>query len=141
MPTPPSFASDWALGTPDLVLEMPDAFSVPASGNDIYRCFVLPTNLPDDVYLEAIEYRPGNRRVVHHLLAYTDTNGAARKRDEKDEGPGYTCFSGPGVPVQGELGGWAPGNEAVRLPEGVGRLLPRKADVIVQADDGVLGLA
>jgi len=132
MPPPPSFPEDWALGKPDLVLEMPQEYAVPASGDDIYRCFVIPTDLPEDTYIEAIEYRPGNRRVVHHLLAYTDVSGAGRKRDEADPGPGYACFSGPGVEVQGDLGGWAPGNEASRLPEGVGRLLSRKADVIVQ---------
>ena len=132
LPAPAKFADDWKLGTPDLVLEMREPFDVNASGDDIYRCFVIPTNLPDDVYLEAVEYLPGNRRVVHHILAYTDVTGAARKRDEADAGPGYSCFSGPGVQVQGELGGWAPGNQANRLPEGVGRLLPRKADVIVQ---------
>ncbi|MDR3632658.1 MAG: redoxin domain-containing protein [Isosphaeraceae bacterium] len=132
LPAPVKFADDWKLGTPDLVLEMPQDFPVHASGDDIYRCFVIPTNLPEDMYVEAVEYRPGNRRVVHHILAYTDVSGAARKRDEADAGPGYSCFSGPGVQVQGDLGGWAPGNEASRLPEGVGRVLPRKADVIVQ---------
>ena len=34
--------------------------------------------------------------------------------------------------VHGDLGGWAPGNEPSRLPEGIGRSLPRKADVIMQ---------
>ena len=132
MPRPVSFADEWALGAPDLVLELPEPFTVPASGEDIYRCFVIPTDLPDDVYVDAVEYRPGNRRAVHHILTYSDTSGAARKRDEADPGPGYTCFSGPGVEIHGDLGGWAPGNEANRLPEGVGRILPRKADVLVQ---------
>ena len=68
----------------------------PPTGDDIYRCFVIPTNLPEDVYISAIEYRPGNRRVVHHVLGYVDTTGEARKRDEADPGPGYSCFSGPG---------------------------------------------
>ncbi len=132
MPQPVSFAEEWKLGQPELVVELPEPYTVPASGDDIYRCFVIPTNLPDDVYIEAVEYRPGNRRVVHHILTYTDTSGEARKRDERDAGPGYTCFSGPGVEIHGDLGGWAPGNEASRLPEGVGRILPKKADVLVQ---------
>ena len=49
-----------------------------------------------------------------------------------DPGLGYSCFSGPGIEIHGDLGGWAPGNEPARLPEGVGRLLPGKADVVVQ---------
>ncbi len=130
-PPAPKFSDDWKLGTPDLVLETA-AFDIPADGDDIYRCFVIPTDLPDDVYIAAIEHRPGNRRVVHHMLSYVDTSGAGRKRDEADPGPGYTCFSGPGVEIHGDLGGWAPGNEPARLPDGVGRSLPRKADVIIQ---------
>jgi peroxiredoxin len=132
MPPPAQFPEDWALGTPDLVLEMPEPFEVPADGGDIYRCFVIPTNLPRDTYIAAIEYRPGNRRVVHHILSYVDTSGEGRKRDEADKGPGYSCFAGPGVEVHGDLGGWAPGNEPARLPDGVGRALPRKADVVMQ---------
>jgi hypothetical protein len=111
---------------------MPAEYEVPADGSDVYRCFVIPTNLTEDRYVAAVEYQPGNRRVVHHMLGYIDTTGKARKRDEGDDGPGYTCFSGPGIEIHGDLGGWAPGNEPSRLPEGVGRLLPRGADVVVQ---------
>lgn len=131
-PPPATFADEWKLGTPDLVLELPEDYAIPASGEDIYRCFVLPTQLPQDVYIGAIEYRPGNRRVVHHMLSYVDTTGEARKRDAGDPGPGYSCFSGPGIEVHGDLGGWAPGNEPSRLPEGIGRALPRQSDVVVQ---------
>lgn len=131
-PPAASFADDWTLGTPDLVLEPDTAFEVPAAGNDIYRCFVIPTNLDGDRYVSAVEYRPGNRRVVHHVLCYVDTTGEARKKDDADPGPGYSCFSGPEIEVHGDLGGWAPGNEANFLPDGVGRSLPRKADVVMQ---------
>jgi mono/diheme cytochrome c family protein len=132
VPTPPEFSDEWKLGTPDLVLEMPADFEVPAEGKDIYRCFVIPTSLGKNRYISAIEYRPGNRRVVHHMLGYVDTTGEGRKRDAADEGPGYMCFSGPGIKPQGDLGGWAPGNEPSVLPEGVGRLLPKGSDVVVQ---------
>jgi len=93
---------------------------------------VIPTELAEDRYISAIEYQPGNRRVVHHLLGYVDTSGKARNRDEDDPGLGYSCFSGPGIAIHGDLGGWAPGNEPSRLPDGVGRFLPRRSDVVVQ---------
>ena len=44
-PLAPQYTDGWQLGTPDLILEMPAAFSVPADGPDIYRNFVIPTNL------------------------------------------------------------------------------------------------
>ncbi len=126
------FADGWTLGTPDLVLEPAEDFHLPASGPDLYRCFVIPTDLPADAYVSAVEYRPGNRRVVHHLMAFVEVAGAGRARDSAEPGPGYSSYSGAGVEIVGDLGGWAPGNEATRLPEGVGRSLPKRADVILQ---------
>src|SRR5262249_52174866 len=79
-----------------------------------------------------IDYRPGNRRVVHHVMAFIDTQGAGRERDAAEPGPGYTSYSGAGVEIQGDLGGWAAGNTPSHLPEGLGRSLPAGADVIVQ---------
>lgn len=132
IPPSPTFSDDWSLGTPDLVIEPSESFSIPADGGDLYRCFVIPTNLAKDMAISAIEYRPDNRRVVHHMLAYVDISGQARKRDAADPGPGYACFSGPQVEIHGDLGGWAPGNEPSKLPAGIGRALPRGADVVIQ---------
>ena len=128
----PVFSDDWALGTPDLIVQTPEGFTIPAQGEDIYRCFVLPTDLPEDKYLRAIEYHPGNRKIVHHILGYVDVTGSARKKDEMEPGVGYMCFSGPGVPTHGDLGGWAPGVEPSFLPDGIARSLPKKADLVVQ---------
>jgi len=133
LPPPKKFPEDWTLeGGPDLILDIGTDFQVPAAGGDIYRCFVVPTSLPRDTYISGIEYQPGNRRVVHHVLGYVDTQGAARKKDAAEPGPGYTCFSGPGVEIHGTLGGWAPGNQPTQLEDGIGRFLPRNADVIIQ---------
>jgi hypothetical protein len=132
LPPPAVFATDWQLGTPDRVIDIGTDYPVPPDGEDIYRCFVVPTNLDQDRYVSAIEYRPSNRRVVHHLLSYVDTSGKARERDQADPGPGYSCFGGPGEPINGDLGGWAPGNLPSQLPKGVGRSLPRQSDVIIQ---------
>jgi mono/diheme cytochrome c family protein/peroxiredoxin len=132
LPPNPKFPDDWQFGTPDLVVDIGADFTVPASGDDIYRCFVVPTHLEKDQYVSAVEYRPGNRRVVHHILAFVDTSGKARERDQAEPGPGYSCFGGPGEPIHGGLGGWAPGNQPSILPDGIGRSLPKQSDVIVQ---------
>ncbi len=133
LPERPKFVDGWALGTPDLEIAMPEEFAIPATGGDIYRCFVISTHLPHDVYISGIEYRPGNGRVVHHILGYVDASGEALARDEAEPGPGYTCFGGPRIEqLHGDLGGWAPGVEASELAEGVGRSLPRGAAVVMQ---------
>jgi mono/diheme cytochrome c family protein len=88
MPPLPAFTEGWQLGTPDLILEMPEAFEVPASGPDVYRNFVMPTGLTEDRWVRAIEYRPGTRTVVHHSLFQYIRGGAAAKLANADGSPG-----------------------------------------------------
>lgn len=132
LPKPPTFPEGWQLGTPDLVLEMPEAFSVPADGRDVQRCFVIPIPTDADRTVAAVEFRPGNARVVHHALFYLDTTGAGRRKDRSDPGPGYAAFGGPGIIPTGGLGGWAPGAMPRRLPEGTGKFLRKGSDLILQ---------
>jgi hypothetical protein len=132
LPPTPRFAEGWARGEPDLVLEPAESFAIPAGGPDVYRCFVLPTNLVRETYVAMIDFRPANPRVVHHITAYIDTTGAARRRDAADPGSGYTSFTGPGIPLYDMLGFWAAGHSPIALPEGVGLPLPRQGDVVLQ---------
>ena len=138
-PPPPSFSSDWPLGEPDLVLARAEPYTLDAAGRDEFRVFVIPTGLTEGRWVTAVDFKPGNRRVVHHILAAFDTRGQARAMDEADPGPGYGAFGGfgqrpNGLPVlpSGGLGGWAPGKAPRPLPEGVGRWLPAGADVMIQ---------
>ena len=149
-PPPRRFVDGWQLGTPDLVLRAEADFTLGPAGNDLFRCFVLPTNLTEDKYVVAVEVRPSNPRVVHHTLQFIDTAGAGRRlekaaQDRKvpvgeehseesslDRGPGYTMAMGVGFRAQGGLGGWAPGQMARYLPENSGFFLPKNADVVMQ---------
>jgi peroxiredoxin len=129
---PRKFASGWALGEPDLVIRMPEPFAVPASGRDVYRAFVAPIDVPPDSYVAAFEFRPDAASVVHHCIMYLDTIGRARQFDAADPEPGYVSFGGPGFAPTGALGGWAPGATPRRLPDGVGKPLPRGSDLVFQ---------
>lgn len=131
-PAPPRFAEGWQLGEPDLVVKMSDAYTLKAEGRDVFRCFVVPMNLPEDKYIEAIEFRPSNRKIVHHSLLYLDNSGRARELDAADPGPGYEGVGGPRFVPSGGLGGWAPGVTPRRLPAGVGRLVRKGADLVIQ---------
>ncbi len=132
LPPAPKFAEGWQLGTPDLILKMPEAYKVPASGKDVQRSFVIPTPVDSDRTVAAVEFRPGNRRVVHHAIFYLDSTGTAREKDAADDGPGYESFGGPGFLPTGALGGWAPGAMPRMLPEGVGRYIRAKSDLVLQ---------
>jgi hypothetical protein len=70
LPPVPMFADGWAIGKPDVVLEMQEDYKVPAEGTIQYEYFYIPTNFTEPKYVQAIEVRPGNRAVVHHVLVY-----------------------------------------------------------------------
>ena len=87
-PSAPKFPDGWALGAPDLVLQMNGRYVVPASGPDIYRSFVFPAQLDEDKWVRAIEFRPSARSSVHHALFFVDPEGNARSLDGADGQPG-----------------------------------------------------
>lgn len=132
LPPTPHFHDGWAFNDPDLIIEMPEEYVVGAEGEDDYRHFVIPYEASEDRFVEAIDVRPGNQNVVHHVIAYVDTTGEARKLDALDEGPGYTRFGGVGFKSASTIGGWAPGNLPVRTPLGSGQWLPKKCDIVLQ---------
>src|SRR5580704_14093603 len=63
-PPPPKFDSGWMLGEPDLIVEMPAAFHVPADGPDIYRNIATPLGLKEDKWITAIDMKPSARAGV-----------------------------------------------------------------------------
>jgi hypothetical protein len=132
LPEPPRFADGWHLGPPDLVVKMPKPFTVRASGPDLLQNFVIPLEIPADQLVAAVEFRPGNRRVVHHAVLFLDDKGQARKLDEATPEPGYSNFGGPGFLPSGALGGWSVGNTPRRLPNEMGRYLRKGSDLVVQ---------
>src|SRR6185503_10805956 len=87
MPKLPQFPEGWHLGKPDLILEMPVGFNLPASGPDVYRNFAMPTHLTEDKWVRAVEFRPSARKLVHHVLFAYDATGAVAKMDGKDGKP------------------------------------------------------
>jgi len=133
-PPPPKFPADWAMGTPDLVVEMPRPFKVYAEGRDIYRYFVITPKLDKPVFVTGMDVRPGNRKVVHHVIAFLDSQGRAAQleAESKDGQPGYAAFGAPGFVPEGSLGGWAPGVQPAKLPKGVGMELKPGTSIVLQ---------
>ena len=64
-PAPVTFNDGWNI-KPDLVVEMPTAFQVPATGTIDYQYMLVKVNFPEDRWVVAAEMRPGNSKVVHH---------------------------------------------------------------------------
>jgi mono/diheme cytochrome c family protein len=133
LPAAPVFSDGWKLGEPDLVVTMPEPYEVPAEGPDIYRNFVFSLAVPEGKYIKAVEYRPGNRRVVHHAALALDTAGIARRQDEADPAPGFKGgLNIPGRLFPGSLAAWTPGRDPMPLPEGFSLPWEKGADLILQ---------
>jgi hypothetical protein len=129
-PAPPKFAEGWNAGEPNKVATMGSGHTVPADGPDQFLCFVVPLDLDQDAYLQTAEFRPGNRRVVHHGVIYVDENGAARKLAGPDGS--YPCFGGPRVTSSGIIAGWAPGQIQVAGDPDLTLPLKKGSDLVVQ---------
>jgi len=131
-PEPPKFVDGWQGGQPDKVLTIPVKYSLPAGGSDQYRCFVIPTGLDHDVYIDGTEFRPGNRRIVHHALVFLDGSGRARELAAASPDGSYPCFGGPGFPAAGLIGGWAPGFTPPPRVPALSIPLRKGMDVVIQ---------
>src|SRR5262245_20679093 len=118
LPQRPTFADDWPLGKPDLVVKMPKAYKVPAEGRDVYRNFTIPIGLEEDRYVRAIDFRPSARTVVHHTLFFLDRTGTARKREAES---GQVGFGGSMGALLRGAGGTAAGGRGL-LDRGAGGL-------------------
>lgn len=73
LPAMPDFKTSWEIGQPDVVLTMPHEYELPAKGADDYIYFRVPTGFTEDRWVQAAEFRPGNRRVVHHAVVFIET--------------------------------------------------------------------
>ncbi len=132
-PVEPRPSNTWALGEPDLILELPEVYTLASEGLDVYRNFVIPTSLSDTRYVRAVEFRPLNRPVVHHAVLYIDRSGAARAADREDAEPGYAGMGpGPARLPDGIFVGWAPGKVPDLGSEDIAWKLAPGTDVVLQ---------
>ena len=136
LPPLPTFTEGWQLGQPDLILEMPAEYTVPATGPDIYRNFAIPTGLAEDKWVRAVEFRPRARRAVHHALFSFIRGGAVKSLEGRGGQPGFggamPVALVPGFQPAGDLGTWAVGATARAFPGGVARRLAKGSDLVVQ---------
>src|SRR5437773_7081171 len=146
-PPPVEWVDGWSIGKPDAVFEMPHDFDVPAAGTIEYQYIVIPSGFTKDTWVQAAEARPGNRRLVHHIIAFVRPPGSEWLKDAK---PGV-----PFVPVEKKeegdkkkkeqkeesdeaaatpelLIGFAPGLVPMTLPPGQAKMVKADSDFVFQ---------
>lgn len=141
---------------PDLVLKLPDAFHLAARGEDHYRTVVFPLANKEEKYVRKTQFIPGNKKIVHHSLAFYDGTGMvldAQNRlgkpkpfgtGDEDYGPGYESGMGLGfIPNPGAfprnnnnpgglLNAWVPGADTLENPSGARSLVPPESSILLQ---------
>ena len=157
-PAPVQFTEGWNI-KPDVVVAMPKPFEVPASGILEYQYVVVPTHFEKDMWVTAAEVRPGDRKVMHHVLIYVrppgsnylkdqqpaevgeafvpvryerDANGAAIRRIPPPDGQRPQQRGGPGIEL---LAAFAPGLQAQHFDspvEGAAKFVPAGSDLVFQ---------
>ncbi|HEY4359613.1 MAG TPA: thiol-disulfide isomerase [Bryobacteraceae bacterium] len=117
-PRPQVWTEGWNLpSAPDVVLSMAAPFTVPAKQDVEYQYFVLPTGFNEDRWVTAAELRPGERSVVHHIVAYVRE-------------PGDTWTRGP--TKADILTVYTPGSSGDVLPAGMAKLVKAGSDVVLE---------
>lgn len=134
-PTPEFPKTEWPHGTPSKVIQLPRPFELEAEGPDVYRNFVFDLGNTEDVYVKAIDVKPGNKKVVHHVIAFLDASGRSTQLEENssDDQPGYSSSGGGiGTIPSGSLGGWAPGVRVQETEPGVAFRIKPGTKIVLQ---------
>jgi peroxiredoxin len=113
LPSPPKFTTGWNIPTPDLVVPIPQPFTVPAEGILDYQHFVVDPGFKEDCWVKAVEIRAGNRAVVHHCTVFLQPPG----EDQPSTAGrlGNMC-----------LAAMAPGTPPLLLPDGMAKRVPAR---------------
>lgn len=151
-PIPLAFTEGWAIPKPDLVIDMPVDFEVPASGTVDYQYIILPTGLTEDKWVQMAEARPGNRQLTHHIIAFIREPGSnfmkgapigkvfapksqqQQRQEQAQNGQQRRRQEGDGDGFGGSefLVGYAPGSPAEVLHPGYGKLLKAGSEIVFQ---------
>jgi hypothetical protein len=116
-PAPRVWPSGWNLPAHDVELTMEKPFAIPASGAVDYQYFPIKTGFGGDRWVQGVEVRPGNRSVVHHIVVYI-----------REAGSTWT-----GGPTKADiLTVYAPGSTPDAWPEGMAKLIPAGADLVLE---------
>ncbi|MFM1897725.1 MAG: hypothetical protein RLZZ385_2799 [Pseudomonadota bacterium] len=114
-------APEWelleTLGEPDMIVKIP-AQQIPATGVVDYRNIAVPLNNEEELWVKAVEFKPGDRQVLHHIIAFTYGPNGVNEFDVLNQGIG--------------MGAYAPGNAPNTFPDGVGYPLRAGGGLLLQ---------
>jgi hypothetical protein len=107
----------WNISKPDAVIQLPRLFRVPAKGAVEYQYFIVPAGFTQNRWVQAVEVRPSQRKVVHHAVVYIRE-------------PGDTWTRGP--TKADILAVYAPGSAPDVYPAGMAKLVKAGSDLVFE---------
>jgi hypothetical protein len=139
-PAPMHFQDGWNI-KPDMIVEMPHEFQVPATGDVDNYYIVAKGNFTEDTWLSSAEVRPSNRQVVHHMRVWIRPPGShwlegleygvPLSLTEAFKKPGARGASGPNQEILAKYNpGLEPQNFAI---EDAAKFIPKGSDIVFEA--------
>jgi peroxiredoxin len=110
----------FSLGEPDLIYTV-SAQSIPATGVIDYRYVPVELNLDRDVWVRAMEFIPGDRQALHHVIAYLSSPADKTARGREN-----------GSARGDSVGGFAPGRQPDEFRDNSGRLIRKGSNLLLQ---------
>ena len=111
--------------------KMQQPFVIPNTNEEEFRYFHVPTNLKKDIFVEAIEFLPGNRKILHHSRVMVDTSGRMSKI-EGLKADDHELSEFQKIPMSDQfLYGWVPGNDVIRFPKGIAKRVKANANLVM----------
>ncbi len=131
LPSPPNTE----LSSVDMTLQI--ATEVTMDGiKDEFLCFSLDPELAEERYFSGMQIVPGNDKIVHHVLVYSDDDGETAA----EIGPDGT-FPCSGGGIEGTLlAAWAPGSVPMQTPPDLGMRVPAGARIVLNVHYHPTGL-
>ena len=117
---------------------MKEPFHIPAKGEVQYQYIVMPTGFTEDKWIQAVEARPSNREVVHHIVVFIrdpKIQMAARQRSRAfpirppGGGKDFNNTSGGGSDI---LMIYTPGMVPEIWRPGFGKMIKAGSDLVFQ---------
>ena len=139
-PAPRTWPQGWTIGTPDTIFEMPKSFPIPAKGAVDYQYIILPTHFAEDRWIQKVEVRPSDRRIVHHAVVYIREPGSKWLEGQ----PGSVAFSVPlskGFTTSDILMVYTPGNSLDQWNPGIAKKIKAGSDLVLQMHYTAVGQA
>lgn len=138
-PPSPHWTTGWNIASPDLILKMPVAVKLPATGDVEYTYEIVPTNFGKGQWVQRSELRPSARDHVHHAAVYIRPPQSSWLRGAPVGVP-FTASTLHDPHLMHEahfttsdlLLVYAPGSAPDNWPEGMAKFIPAHSDLIFQ---------